>query len=63
MQPISSAWKIFIITLSYFKQQRHTRFHANQVLVLTTMIFRKEEADAIISDVLTIIDGTAQKIM
>lgn len=48
---------------NYFKQQRHTRFHANQVLVLTTMIFRKEEADAIISDVLTIIDDTAQKIM
>ena len=48
---------------NYFKQQRHTRFHANQLLVLTTMIFRKEEADAIISDVLTIIDDTAKKIM
>lgn len=48
---------------NYFKQQRHTRFHANQILVLTTMIFRKEEADTIISDVLTIIDDTAKKIM
>lgn len=48
---------------NYFKQQRHTRFHANQVLVLTTMIFSKTEADAIISDVLAIIDDTAKKIM
>lgn len=47
----------------YFKKQRHTRFHANQVLVLTTLIFDKAEADAIISDVLAIIDDTAKKIM
>ena len=47
----------------YFKKQRHTRFHANQVLVLTTLIFNKAEADAIISDVLAIIDDTAKKIM
>lgn len=47
----------------YIKKQRHTRFHPNQVLFLTTMIFNKAEADAIISDVLEIIDDTAKKIM
>jgi hypothetical protein len=48
---------------NYFKQQRHTRFHANQVLVLSTMIFNKTEADVIIGDVLRIIDDTARKIL
>jgi viroplasmin and RNaseH domain-containing protein len=48
---------------NYFKQQRHTRFHANQVLVLSTMIFNKAEADIIIGDVLRIIDDTASKIL
>lgn len=48
---------------NYLKQQRHTRFHANQILVLTTMILNKEEADAIINDVLTLIDETVNRIM
>lgn len=48
---------------NYFKQERHTRFHANQVLVLTTLIFNKFEADVIINDVLDIIEETAKKIM
>lgn len=48
---------------NYFKQQRHTRFHANQILILSTLIFNKAEADAIIADVLRIIDDTATKIL
>lgn len=48
---------------NYFKQQRHTRFHANQILILSTLIFNKAEADAIIADVLSIIDDIAAQIL
>lgn len=48
---------------NYLKKERHVRFHANQVLMLTTLIFNKEEADAILNDVLDIIEETAKEIM
>lgn len=47
----------------YFKQSRHVYFHANQVLIMTSMIESKCEADAIISDVLELIENTAKKIL
>lgn len=47
----------------YFKQSRHSYFHANQFLVMTSMIESKCEADAIISDVLGLIEDTAKKIL
>lgn len=45
---------------NYFKQQRHAIFHANQILILTKMIFNKFEADAIINDVLDLIDKAGE---
>lgn len=47
----------------YFKQSRHLYFHANQFLTMTSMIESKCEADAIISDVLELIEDTAKKIL
>lgn len=48
---------------NYLKKQRHTRFHANQVLVMTTLIFNKAEADAILNEVLDILEEAAIEIM
>ena len=48
---------------NYFKKERHTHFHANQVLSLTTMISDKTKADAILNDVLIIFDDVGVKIL
>lgn len=42
---------------------RHVYFHANQILMLTRMIFDKSEADAILSDVFELIDNVSAKIL
>lgn len=44
-------------------KSRHVYFHANQILMLTKMIFSKSEADAILSDVFEIIDSVSAKIL
>ena len=48
---------------NYLKAERHTIFHANQILILTRLIFDKTEADAILNQVLDIIEDTARKVM
>ena len=44
-------------------KSRHVYFHANQILMLTKMIFSKSEADAILSDVFELIDSVSAKIL
>lgn len=48
---------------NYFKQNRHIYFHANQILSLTEMIHDKTKADAILNDILILIDDTGNKIL
>lgn len=44
-------------------KSRHVYFHANQILMLTKMIFSKSEADAILSDVFELIDNISARIL
>ena len=48
---------------NYLKQSRHVYFHANQILMMTRMIFDKSEADAILTDTLELIDEVAKKVL
>ena len=48
---------------NYLKQSRHVYFHANQILMMTRMIFDKSEADAILNDTLELIDEVAKKVL
>lgn len=47
----------------YFKNNRHRYFHVNQILEMTATIENKDEANAIISDVLELIEETAKKVL
>ena len=48
---------------NYIVGSRHVYFHANQILMLTRMIFDKSEADAILSDVFELIENISAKIL
>ncbi len=48
---------------NYLKGTRHVYFHANQVLVLTSMIFDKAEADTILNQILLLFDDAGIKIL
>ena len=48
---------------NYLMKSRHVYFHANQILMMTRMIFDKSEADAILNDTLELIDEIAKKVL